>query len=227
MDDNIFSQKKERELQNLRQRSASNVVRVDPNLRGFLDRFNPDVSRQTLLQAQRARAPTKEELEKSVGVKTAKKLKKRRGKNLRGEVARNLREQRRFERGEVRDRPEQEPRIVGDPIPQAPGAPAQPQADPNAQLRLAIEGRRIAAQDAQQRRLVDLLAARDDRERQERQAILDRGLAERGAILDIGIRDRDVARAERQAILDRGEAERQELRGAFRELLEGEAAFQR
>ena len=230
MDDNIFSQKKERELQILRQRSASNVVKVDPNLKGFLDRFNPDVSRATLLRAQRARAPTKEELEKSVGVKTAKKLKKRRGKNLRGEVARNLREQRRFERGERRDRPEQEPRIVGDPVPplpQVPGAPAQPQADPNAQLRLAIEGRRIAAQDAQQRRLVDLLADRDDRERRERQAILDRGLAERGAILDIGIRDRDASRAERDALLDRGEAERLQLRQAFRELLEGEAAFQR
>ena len=211
MDDNIFSQKKERELQNLRQRSASNVVRVDPNLRGFLDRFNPDVSRETLLQAQRARVPTKEELEKSVGVKTAKKLKKRRGKNLRGEVARNLREQRRFERGERRDRPEDEPRIVGDPIPPAPGAPAAPAADPNAQLRLAIEGRRIAAQDAQQRRLVDLLAVRDDRERQERQAILDRGLAERGAILDIGIRDRDAARAERQALEDVTRQERQAI----------------
>lgn len=227
MDDNIFSQKKERELQILRQRSASNVVKVDPNLKGFLDRFNPDVSRATLLRAQRARAPTKEELEKSVGVKTAKKLKKRRGKNLRGEVARNLREQRRFERGERRDRPEQEPRIVGDPVPPAPGAPAQPQADPNAQLRLAIEGRRIATQDAQQRRLVELLAERDDREREERQAILDRGLAERGAILDIGIRDRDASRAERAQLLDRGEAERLQLRGAFREILEGEAAFQR
>ena len=217
--DDIFSQKKERELQNLRQRTASNVVRVDPNLRGFIDRFNPDVSRATLLQAQRARAPTKEQLEKLSGVKTAKKLKKRRGKNLRGEVSRNLREQRRFERGERRDRPEQEPRIVGDPIPPVPGAPAAPAApavDPNAQLRLAIEGRRITAQDAQQRRLVDLLAARDDRERQDRQYILDRGLQER-----------DDLRQERAAILDRGASERDQLRGAFRSMLEGEAAFGR
>ena len=133
--DDIFSQKKERELQILRQRTASNIVTIDPNLKGFLDRYNPDVSRATLLQAQRARAPTKEELEKSVGVKTAKKLKKRRGKNLRGEVARNLREQRRFEKGERRDKPEEEPRIVGDPIPPVSagaGVVAQPQADPNA-----------------------------------------------------------------------------------------------
>lgn len=222
--DDIFSQKKERELQILRQRAASNIVTIDPNLKGFLDRYNPDVSRATLLQAQRARAPTKEELEKSVGVKTAKKLKKRRGKNLRGEVARNLREQRRFEKGERRDKPEEEPRIVGDPIPQAPGV-VQPQADPNAQLRLAIEGRRIAAQEAQQRRLVDLLAERDARERAERQEILDRSLAERGQLLDINIRERDVSRQERDLILNRGEQEREALRGGFREFSEGQERY--
>ena len=199
MEGNIFSDKKERELQILRQRQASNVIRIDPNLRGFTQRFDPDVSRATLLQAQRARVPTKEQLEKSVGVKTAKKLKKRRGKNLRGEVARNLREQRRFERGERRDKPEQEPRIVGDPVPPAPGAPAAPAApaaDPNAQLRLAIEGRRIAAQDAQQRRLVDAVMARDVAERGERLAILDRQADERQAIIG-------RSEVERQAILDR------------------------
>lgn len=223
--DDIFSQKKERELQILRQRAASNIVTIDPNLKGFLDRYNPDVSRATLLQAQRARAPTKEELEKSVGVKTAKKLKKRRGKNLRGEVARNLREQRRFEKGERRDKPEEEPRIVGDPIPQAPGVVAQPQVDPNAQLRLAIEGRRIAAQEAQQRRLVDLLAERDARERAERQEILDRSLEERGQLLDINIRERDVSRQERDLILNRGEQEREALRGGFREFSEGQERY--
>ena len=201
MEGNIFSDKKERELQILRQRQASNVIRIDPNLRGFTQRFDPDVSRATLLQAQRARVPTKEQLEKLTGVKTAKKLKKRRGKNLRGEVARNLREQRRFEKGERRDKPEQEPRIVGDPVPPVPGAPAPagpaaPAADPNAQLRLAIEGRRIAAQDAQQRRLVDAIMARDDAERGERLAILDRQADERQAIIG-------RSEAERQALLDR------------------------
>ena len=201
MEDNIFSDKKERELQNLRQRQASNVIRVDPTLRSITQRFNPDVSRASLLQAQRARVEklTKAELEKLTGVKTAKKLKKRRGKNLRGEVARNLREQRRFEKGERRDKPEQEPRIVGDPVPPVPGAPAAPAppaADPNAQLRLAIEGRRIAAQDAQQRRLVDAIMDRDDRERGERIAILDRQADERQAIIG-------RSEAERQAILDR------------------------
>ncbi len=265
--DNIFSDKKERELQILRQRQASNVIRIDPNLRGFTQRFDPDVSRATLLQAQRARVPTKEQLEKSVGVKTAKKLKKRRGKNLRGEVTRNLREQRRFERGERRDKPEQEPRIVGDPVPPAPGAPAAPAADPNDALRLAIEGRRITAQDAQQRRLVDAIMARDDRERGERQAILDRQADERQAIIGrseverqalldrqealageerqerLAILDRegqerlrildrqarltDDERQERQELIARAEVERQELRGAFRTILEGETAFAR
>jgi len=201
MDDNIFTNRKERELQNLRQRQASNIVQVDPTLRSITQRFNPDVSRASLLQAQRARGEklTKAELEKLTGVKTAKKLKKRRGKNLRGEVARNLREQRRFEKGERRDKPEQEPRIVGDPIPPVPGAPAAPvapAADPNAQLRLAIEGRRIAAQDAQQRRLVDAIMDRDDRERGERIAILDRQADERQAIIG-------RSEAERQALLDR------------------------
>ena len=224
----IYSQKKERELQILRQWAASNIVTIDPNLKGFLDRYNPDVSRATLLQAQRARAPTKEELEKSVGVKTAKKLKKRRGKNLRGEVARNLREQRRFEKGERRDKPEEEPRIVGDPIPPVSagaGVVVQPQADPNAQLRLAIEGRRIATQEAQQRRLVELLAERDERERAERQEILDRFSAERAELLDINIRERDISRQERESLLNRGEQEREALRGGFRDFSEGQERY--
>ena len=199
MEGNIFSNRKERELQNLRQRQASNIITVDPNLRGFTRRFDPDVSRASLLQLQRSRVPTKAELEKSVGVKTVKKLKKRKKKNLRGEAARNLTQQRRFERGERRDKPEQEPRIVGDPAPAAPGAPAAPAApaaDPNAQLRLAIEGRRIASQEAQQRRLVDAIMDRDDRERGERQAILDRQADERQAIIG-------RSEVERQALLDR------------------------
>ena len=235
MDDNIFADRKERELQNLRQRGASNVVRINPDLRLFTQRFNPDVSRASLLQAQRARAVLdKSELEKIEGVKTAKKLKKRRGKNLRGEVARNLREQRRFERGERRDRPEQEPRIVGDPVPPVPGAPAPAAAaapDPNAQLRFALDGRRIAAQDAQQRRLVDALMARDDAERGERQAILGRQAEERQVIIGRGEAERqailDRNRAERGGILDRAEAERLDLRGAFRDVLEGESRFNR
>tara|TARA_R110000823_G_scaffold277171_1_gene395728 strand:- start:1262 stop:3919 length:2658 start_codon:yes stop_codon:yes gene_type:complete len=234
----IFDSRQQRELQRLRQSQASSIVGIDPNLKGFTQRFDPDVSRMSLLKAQRERLPTKAELEKSAGVKTIKKLKKRKKKNLRGEVARNLREQRRFEKGERRDKPEQEPRIVGDPIPAVPGAAAAPVADPNAQLRLAIEGRRIASQDAQQRRLVDALMDRDDRERGERQLILDRQADERQAlvgrseverrsILDREFAERREASGERDRILQGSERERVELRGAFRTILESETDYAR
>tara|TARA_R110002126_G_scaffold66050_3_gene168024 strand:- start:2335 stop:4644 length:2310 start_codon:yes stop_codon:yes gene_type:complete len=113
----IFDQRKERELQRLRQAQASNRIVIDPNLRGFTQRFNPDVSRETLLRLQRSKVPTKEELEKDIGVQTAKKLKKRRGKNLRGEVARSIREQKRFEVGERRYKDSEEPRIFGEAAP--------------------------------------------------------------------------------------------------------------
>tara|TARA_R110001632_G_scaffold36184_3_gene91338 strand:+ start:2735 stop:5386 length:2652 start_codon:yes stop_codon:yes gene_type:complete len=234
----IFDSRQQRELQRLRQSQASSIVGIDPNLKGFTQRFDPDVSRMSLLKAQRERLPTKAELEKSAGIKTIKKLKKRKKKNLRGEVARNLREQRRFEKGERRDKPEQEPRIVGDPIPAVPGAAAPAAADPNAQLRLAIEGRRIASQDAQQRRLVDALMDRDDRERGERQLILDRQADERQAlvgrseverrsILDREFAERREASGERDRILQGSERERVELRGAFRTILESETDYAR
>ena len=49
--------------------------------------------------------------------KKVKKIKSGRGKNLRGELARNKNLQRRYERGERRYEETQEPRIVGDPAP--------------------------------------------------------------------------------------------------------------
>jgi hypothetical protein len=260
------SNREARELQNLRQRQASNVIRIDPNLRGFTQRFDPDASRAAMLRAQRARLPTAAELEKAVGVKTAKKLRRRKGKNLRGEVARNIREQRRFERGERREKPEQEPRIVGDPPPAAPGggydpalerrrldleearernrqleriadrradqerqerelavrrgelagaradraAAAQRLAapDPDAQLRLAIEGRRITAQDAQQRRLVEALEARDIQERGEREQLLEREREERADTREDIRRALGRGEAERGALLEAAAAER-------------------
>jgi len=216
----IFESRQQRELQRLRQSQASSVVTIDPNLKGFTSRFDPDVSRASLLRAQRARVPSESELQKQVGVKTLKKLKKRKKKNLRGEFARNLREQRRFERGERRDKPDEEVKILPDPAVAAAAAAAPvaapvaaPAADPNDALRLAIEGRRIAAQDAQQRRLVEAVMARDvaergerlaaqDRQAQERAEIIGRGEAERQALLD---RQAAIAREERQdAIAERG-----------------------
>ena len=213
MEGNIFESKKERELQRLRQQLASNVVKVDPSLKGYLDRFDPDVSRATLLRLQRQKIPTKEELEKLAGVKTAKKLKGRRGKNLRGEVGRAIREQKRFEKGERRYKPEEEPRIVGEPAPQ-PQAQAQQQGqqqgaggfsyDPEVekerirvqalgQLQTArIANRRIDI-EARQLEINKLLA---DRERGERQRQFN--------IEDIRSRERlDIEGRQLQSLLDR------------------------
>ena len=91
------------------------------NLAAYLNRYDdPEVSRQRLLQSQRVKVDPN-----AMIVKKLKKKKKglKKTKNIRGEVAANVRLQRRFERGERRDRPEQEPRIVGDPAPGA-GGPA-------------------------------------------------------------------------------------------------------
>jgi hypothetical protein len=203
MEGNIFESKKERELQILRQQLASNVVKVDPSLKGYLDRYDPDVSRATLLRLQRQKIPTKEELEKLEGVKTAKKLKGRRGKNLRGEVARAIREQKRFEKGERRYKPEEEPRIVGEPAPQgatAGGFSYDPEVEKErirvqalGQLQTArIANRRIDI-EARQLEINKLLA---DRERGERQRQFN--------IEDIRSRERlDIEGRQLQSLLDR------------------------
>ena len=205
MDDNIFESKKERELQRLRQRQASNVVREDPNLKGILARFDPEVSRARLLQLQRQRVPTKAQLEKSAGVKTAKKLKKRKGRNLRGEVARNLREQKRFERGEVRDSPEQEPRIVGEQ-PQQQGLSYDPEVE-RERIRVQALGQLQTARIANRR--LELEARQLDINRQ--QANADRAELQR----QFNLQDRsraeqlDLQRRELQSILDRQEDDRE------------------
>jgi hypothetical protein len=201
MEGNIFESKKERELQILRQQLASNVVKVDPSLKGYLDRYDPDVSRATLLRLQRQKIPTKEELEKLPGVKTAKKLKGRRGKNLRGEVARAIREQKRFEKGERRYKPEEEPRIVGEPAPQqAGGFSYDPEVEKEkirvqalGQLQTARIANRRLDIEARQLEINKLLA---DKERGERQR--------RFNIEDIRSRERlDIEGRQLQSLLDR------------------------
>ena len=203
--ENIFESKQEIELQRLRQQLASNVVKVDSNLKGYLDRYDPDVSRATLLRLQRQKIPTKEELEKLEGVKTAKKLKGRRGKNLRGEVARAIREQKRFEKGERRYKPEEEPRIVGEPPPLPQGATAggfsyDPEVEKEkirvqalGQLQTSrIANRRIDI-EARQLEINKLLA---DKERGERQRQFN--------IEDIRSRERlDIEGRQLQSLLDR------------------------
>ena len=77
--------------------------------------FQPEQIDTTRLRAAQREAGKKPVSEKLVKEQKKKKRKARRGKQLRGEVSRAIREQKRFERGERRERPEDEPRIVGEP----------------------------------------------------------------------------------------------------------------
>ena len=201
MEGNIFESKQERELQILRQQLASNVVKGDSNLKGYLDRFDPDVSRATLLRLQRQKIPTKEELEKLAGVKTAKKLKGRRTKDLRGEVGRAIREQKRFEKGERRYKPEEEPRIVGEPAPQSGGGFSYDPEVEKEKIRVQALGQLQTARIANRRldieaRQLEINKLLADRERGERQRQFN--------IEDIRSRERlDIEGRQLQSLLDR------------------------
>ena len=93
-------------------------------------------------------------------------LKKNRGKNLRGEYKINDALRRRYERGERRHKPGEEPRIVGDPVPipaaAAGGAAAAPMSAEDRQLKreelaqqLQIENRKLELQEGQELAAVD------------------------------------------------------------------------
>ncbi len=224
-----FDSRKEREKQYLAQQRASNVVRITPELSSILNRReDPQDTRLRLLRIQdfqKTLGPT------SLLVSKQKKRAKgfKRTKNLRGETARNLREQRRFERGERRQRPEEEPRIVGEPV--------QGQEDPAItrerlrlkdlerqdrtqveNLRLAIEGRKInAVRDQQQQLFQELAGVRAEQQAQfaaERNVFgeavdnYERRLGQQQAYLeDINAQQR----AERGEFLARTQAERETI----------------
>jgi hypothetical protein len=180
------------------------LLRLILSLKGYLDRYDPDVSRATLLRLQRQKIPTKEELEKLPGVKTAKKLKGRRGKNLRGEVARAIREQKRFEKGERRYKPEEEPRIVGEPAPPATATAGGFSYDPEVEkerIRVQALGQLQSARIANRRidieaRQLEINKLLADRERGERQR--------RFNIEDIRSRERlDIEGRQLESLLDR------------------------
>ena len=102
-----MSGEKKRLEQFLLQSRASNIMTVDPRY----NRFQPDnIDRIRLLQAQRlaGQVPVSERLKKE---QKKRKKKARRTKQLRGDLARNLTEQRRFVKGERRDKDTEEPRI--------------------------------------------------------------------------------------------------------------------
>ena len=168
-----MSGEKKRLEQFLLQSRASNIINVDPRFA----RFQPEQIDTIRLRSAQIEAGKKPVSEKVVKQQQKKKRKARRGKQLRGEVTRAIREQKRFERGERRDRPEQEPGIVGEPRNTGLGY------DPD------IERRRL---DIQEQRLRDenlrvLAQARRDRIAQDRE------LADRRAA-------RAEARAERAAL---------------------------
>ena len=121
-----LSDEKRRLEQYLLQTRASNIFpvrKVNPAVKAQINRFQVDagpIDRIKLVESQilAGNVPVSDALKKAQK-KRKKKAKKK--KKLRGEVGRNIREQRRFEKGERREKDEDEPRVVGDPDPAAGG----------------------------------------------------------------------------------------------------------
>jgi hypothetical protein len=163
------------------------IVRFETDRPALLDRYDDvRILRQNLLLHQRQKIPPNELVLKGLR-KKKKGLKKT--KNLKGEVARNIREQKRFERGERRDRPEQDPRIIGEPVRGAGGIAFDPEIEREklqverekillGQGRLALDGRQlninralqIADRGEQARQFDLLLQERQDQDRERIQA---------------------------------------------------------
>ena len=143
---------------NVKDRSTIKILNDRENFRKILESREFNLKRRKELQKLLA-----EETEKLYNAqqKKVKKIKAGRGKNLRGELARNKNLQRRYERGERRYAETEEPRIVGDPAPIvniAGGAvaPMTPEDRQVAMMRLQVE--------AQQNQFNFQLQDRRDRE---------------------------------------------------------------
>ena len=111
MSDDGLSDEKKRLEQYLLQSKASNIIMVDPRY----SRFKPEKIDTIRLRAAQIQAGKQPVSEKLIKEQLKKKKKARTTKQLRGEVGRAILEQKRFERGERRDKPEEEPRIIGEP----------------------------------------------------------------------------------------------------------------
>ena len=201
------------------------IIRVNPDTPSFLDRYEDvKIARGRLLAHQRVKIPPNELLAVKQAVK-ARRRRRRRGKNLRGEVKEIKTQQRRFEKGERRDRDEEEPRIVGDP---KPGLNFDPELEKEKERnrareamdsfalearRVRLEGRRLAlderTQDARERE-TGMLMLRDDA---NREANLEReraALAEDARRFDI---EQERLQADRrEAALQAQEANEREAR---------------
>jgi hypothetical protein len=208
------------------------LVRFQTDRPALLDRYDDvRVLRQILLLHQRQKIPPNENI-----LKQLKKKKRglKRTKNLRGEVSQIRTQQKRFERGERRDRPEQEPRIIGEPIRGAGGIAFDPEIEREklqverekillGQGRLAIDGRQLNINRQlanlerleQARQFNELLHERQERDRQQLQ------------IEDVARRERIEAeaaeRGERLAVEDRARREALE----FEERRQQQAAQER
>ena len=161
-----MSGEKKRLEQYLLQTRASNVINIDPRYAQLLQQNPATINRMRLLQSQMmaGNVPISEKLKKE---QKKKKKKARKTKKLRGDLARNLTEQRRFIRGERRDKDTEEPRIVGDPKSLRAGAAYDPE----------IERRRLDIQQAtiDQNRLDRIADRAEARRRQEAELALRRG----------------------------------------------------
>lgn len=138
-------------------RSVLNNLNDRENLRKIIKSREFNLERQKELK--KIIQEHTEKLMKSQKIK-ATKLKAGRGKNLRGELKINEALKRRYERGERRYEPTQEPRIYGDPAPA--GALRGGMSDEDRQLKreelaqqLQIEDRKIGLQEGQELASVD------------------------------------------------------------------------
>ena len=180
-----MSGEKKRLEQFLLQSRASNIIQVDPRFTSVasLSSFQPVQIDTIRLRAAQKEAGKQSVSEKLIKEQKKKKKKARRPRQLRGEVSRAIREQKRFERGERRDRPEEEPRIVGEP--RNTGLSYDPDIE---RRRLDIQERQIA--DANVRALADrrAAAAAQERELAVRRGELAAGRAERRAAREAAAR---------------------------------------
>ena len=214
------------------------VVRFLTDRPALLDRYDDvEILRQNLLihNKQQQKIIPNETILKQLR-KKKKKVKKT--KNLKGEVARNIKEQKRFEKGERRDKPEQEPRIIGEAVRGAGGVAFDPDIEREkiaverekimlGQGRLALEGRQLNInrtlanldRDERIRQFNEALQDRNDRERREvRREEEARRLRQeqeaearqQGILEDRRIREQQLEFDERRAV-EAGEQARREL----------------
>ena len=183
---------KRRLEQFLLQSRASNILMIDPTTKSQIGRFDTggqNIDRLRLFESQRL-AGKVEVSEKLKKAQKKKKKKAKKSKALRGDLARNLTEIRRSEKGERRDKDTEEPRIVGDPAPPPAGAAAGFAYDP------VIETRRLDLQEAlaDQRRI---------------EGIAERATEERRFQTEIALRRGELAgaRADRRALGARADAD--------------------